>query len=294
MSGHGPLAGYRALDLTDHRGALAGRWLADLGVDVVTVEPPGGDPERDLTWLAGSFGKRSVTLDLESGEGRALARRLAEASDFVLESLLRGYSRDTACGWETLAANPALVLTSITAFGQTGPRAGWKATDLTLMALGGSAFVCGDRRRAPVRIGGAPGLGPRRGRGRRRDARRPSLARAHRPGAVGGRLGPGPDRPDADERDRLPAAARRAVPAPGRSERAVGGFRRRSLSRQGRPRGVRPLGGAVGGASIRAFVAWMVERGEAPAWLQDKAWENWDYAGLIGLGREAMQASSTR
>jgi crotonobetainyl-CoA:carnitine CoA-transferase CaiB-like acyl-CoA transferase len=154
VSPHGPLAGYRALDLTDHRGALAGRWLADLGVDVVKGEPPGGDRDRDLAWLAGNLGKRSVTLDLGSAGGRTTARRLAETADFVLESFPPGVLARHGLGWPTLAAaNPALVLTSITAFGQTGPRAHWKATDLTLMALGGSAFGCGDRRRPPLRIG---------------------------------------------------------------------------------------------------------------------------------------------
>ena len=97
MSGHGPLAGYRALDLTDHRGALAGRLLADLGVDAVKVEPPGGDPDRgappwagdragptrSLAWLPVSFGKRSLTLDLETEDGRAALRRPAAAADFV-------------------------------------------------------------------------------------------------------------------------------------------------------------------------------------------------------------------
>ena len=85
MSARGPLAGYRALDLTDHRGALAGRLLADLGVDVVKVEPPGGEPDRlappfagdppgptrSLAWLPSNFGKRSVALDLHRDEGRA-------------------------------------------------------------------------------------------------------------------------------------------------------------------------------------------------------------------------------
>jgi crotonobetainyl-CoA:carnitine CoA-transferase CaiB-like acyl-CoA transferase len=292
VSGHGPLAGYRALDLTDHRGALAGRWLADLGVDVVAAEPPGGHPEGDLTWLAGNLGKRSVTLDLESGEGRALARRLAAGADFVLESFSPGALARYDLGWETLAvANPALVLTSITAFGQTGPRADWKATDLTLMALGGSAFVCGDRQRAPVRIGVPQAWAhaaveavvatlvahhwrERTGRGQWVDV-----------------AAQGPIVRTLMSETGFPLLHDGLFPLRDGPNAPIGGFRRRALYpvKDGHVAFVLS-GGAVGGASIRAFVAWMAELGEAPAWLQDKEWESWDYAGLIGLGRKAMQA----
>jgi crotonobetainyl-CoA:carnitine CoA-transferase CaiB-like acyl-CoA transferase len=292
LSGHGPLAGYRALDLTDHRGALAGRWLADLGVDVVKAEPPGGDPDRDLTWLAGSFGKRSVTLDLESAEGQATARRLAAASDFVLESFSPGVIARHGLGWETLArANPALVLTSITAFGQTGPRAGWKATDLTLMALGGSAFLCGDRARAPVRVGV-----PQAWAHAAAEAVVATLVAHHWRERTGrGQwvdvAAQGPIVRSLMSETGFPLLHAGLFPLRDGPNAPIGGFRRRAIFpvKDGHVAFVLS-GGSVGGASMRSFVAWMVERGEAPAWLPGKNWDAWDYAGLIGLGREAMQA----
>src|SRR3954452_15581513 len=91
---------YRALDLTNELGELAGRILADLGVDVIKIEPPDGDPSRwrpplyrdqpdretSLPWWASNLNKRSVVLDLESPDGREAFRRLVRTADFVLES----------------------------------------------------------------------------------------------------------------------------------------------------------------------------------------------------------------
>src|SRR5579859_6625893 len=89
---------YRVLDLTNELGELAGRMLADLGADVIKVEPPDGDssrwrppffgdrpdPEASLPWWASNLNKRGITLDLRAGEGQALFRRLVETADFVL------------------------------------------------------------------------------------------------------------------------------------------------------------------------------------------------------------------
>src|SRR5262245_53690865 len=112
----GPLTGLRALDLTDHRGALAGRLLADLGVDVLKIEPPGGEPDRlapawagpvagptsSLSWLADSLGKRSATADLDREADRAAVRRLAATTDFVLESFPPGELAARGLDWDTL------------------------------------------------------------------------------------------------------------------------------------------------------------------------------------------------
>jgi crotonobetainyl-CoA:carnitine CoA-transferase CaiB-like acyl-CoA transferase len=158
---------YRVLDLTNELGELAGRLLADLGADVIKIEPPDGDPSRwrppfygdrpdlegSLPWWASNLNKRGITLDLETEEGQGLFRRLVATADFVLESFMPGYLDRLGLGYADLAAiNPRIILTSITPFGQTGPYAQYPATDLTLQALGGFLYVNGDADRPPVRI----------------------------------------------------------------------------------------------------------------------------------------------
>lgn len=147
-------------------GALCTRLLAGMGADVVRIEPPGGhptrrrgpfldgvpSPARSLYWMQLNAGKRGVTLSLDSADGRALVRRLVGTADFVVESLPVGDLKRRGLGYTALAAiNPRIILTSISAFGQEGPRAGDPATDLIGMAAGGLMFLCGDRDRPPVR-----------------------------------------------------------------------------------------------------------------------------------------------
>ena len=112
------LAPYRVLDLSGPLGYLAGKLLADLGADVVKVEPPGGDPERrwppcaegagrerhGLYWLALNAGKRGVTLDLEQEAGRARLGRLAARADFLVESFPPGTLEAKGLGYDDLAA----------------------------------------------------------------------------------------------------------------------------------------------------------------------------------------------
>jgi benzylsuccinate CoA-transferase BbsE subunit len=159
------LRGYRILDLTDQWGIVAGRMLADLGAEVIAVEPPGGNPVRrqppfggedgrvSLFWEAYAGGKKSVCLDLSHPKGRAAFLGLVAISDGVLESFPPGQMARWGLGWEELRrVNPTLVLTSITPFGQDGPYAHWKATDLVVQAMGGLTYVTGDADRAPLRI----------------------------------------------------------------------------------------------------------------------------------------------
>ncbi len=160
------LSGVRVLDLTDESGWLAGKALAELGADVVKLEPPGGDPgrgrgpflhgradpERCLRWLALNTSKRSLVLDLDSAAGRAAFRSLAERADVVLESFPPGWLEERGIGWETLrAANPRLVHCSITPFGRVGPWSRFRASDLVVVAMGGNAVMTGDPDRAPLR-----------------------------------------------------------------------------------------------------------------------------------------------
>ena len=161
------LAPYRVLDLTDERGLLAGKILADLGADVVQIEPPGGNParnigpfygddpqpEKSLFWWAYAANKRSITLDLEQKDGQALLKKMVGEAAFLVESFTPGYLDTLGLGYDLLAEiNPKLVMVSITPFGQDGPYSNYQATDIVGMALGGFMYLTGDDDRAPVRI----------------------------------------------------------------------------------------------------------------------------------------------
>jgi len=161
------LAPYRVLDLTDERGLLAGKILADLGADVVQIEPPGGNParnigpfygddpqpEKSLFWWAYAANKRSITLGLEQKDGQALLKKMVAEADFLVESFAPGYLDTLGLGYDVLAEiNPKLVMVSITPFGQDGPYSNYQATDIVGMALGGFMYLTGDDDRAPVRI----------------------------------------------------------------------------------------------------------------------------------------------
>lgn len=162
----GNLDGVRVLDLTGEPGFFAGRLLGDLGADVVKIEPPAGDPsrrrgpfwggiedaERSLLWLALNVSKRGITLDHTKPAGRDLLRTLAAKADVLIESERPGALARQGLGWEELhTANPKLILCSITPFGQTGPRAGWRGSDLVVTAMSGNLWGTGDPDRAPVR-----------------------------------------------------------------------------------------------------------------------------------------------
>ena len=164
--GAGMLDGIRVLELAREPGALAGKILAELGADVVKVEPPGGDlearrgpylhgepgPERSLPWLAHNTSKRGITLALGGGRGRELFGELVRRADVVLETEAPGALEALGIGWEQLGpTSPRLVWCSLTPFGRTGPRARWRAHDLVIVALGGNAKLTGDPDRPPVR-----------------------------------------------------------------------------------------------------------------------------------------------
>ncbi len=161
------LSPYRVLDLSDERGLLCGQLLADLGADVIKVEPPGGlaaraigpflhdtpGPERSLYWWSYNRNKRGITLDLERPAGRELLKRLAARADFLIESSAPGRMAALGLGYAALAKiNPALIYVSITPFGQDGPKALYADADLILMAASGPLVLTGDDDRPPVRL----------------------------------------------------------------------------------------------------------------------------------------------
>ncbi len=162
-----PLARYRVLDLSDERGLLCGQLLADLGADTIVVEPPGGssvrrlapfyedrsDPNGSLYWWAYNRNKRAITLDFTAPEGRALFLQMVAGADFLIESAAPGYMDGLGLGYDDLARiNPRLIYVSISPFGGSGPKAGWAASDLTVMAAGGPLGLTGDDDRPPLRV----------------------------------------------------------------------------------------------------------------------------------------------
>lgn len=157
---------YRVLDLTDEKGLFCGKILGDIGMDVIKIERPGGDPARwrgpfyhdtpdtdkSLFWFASNTSKRGITLNIESADGQQIFRRLVKGAHFVIESFAPGYMDGLGLGYSALKElNPNIILTSITPFGQSGPYREYKSCDIVAMALGGLMNVCGDADRAPIR-----------------------------------------------------------------------------------------------------------------------------------------------
>jgi crotonobetainyl-CoA:carnitine CoA-transferase CaiB-like acyl-CoA transferase len=160
------LSPYRALDLTDVKGFFCGKVLGDLGANVIKIEPPCGDPsrnigpfyhdipdpERSLLWFAYNTSKRGITLNLETADGQDIFKQMIKTADFVIESFKPGYLANLGLGYPELSKiNPRIIMTSISPFGQTGPYWDYKTSDLVATAVGGLLFICGDTDRAPLR-----------------------------------------------------------------------------------------------------------------------------------------------
>ena len=171
----GPLSGLRVLELADEKGQFCGKLMADLGADVIKIEPTGGESsrivgpflddiphrERSLSFWHYNTSKRGITLNLETEDGRDLFRRLAATADVVLETSAPGYMTSLYLGYEKLAeSNPRLIMCSLTPFGQTGPWRDFLSSDLLHMAAGGQMGCCGyDTGEVAGEIPIAPGGG---------------------------------------------------------------------------------------------------------------------------------------
>ncbi len=152
-------------------GEYATKLFADFGADVIKIERPGGgsltrswgpfpndepDPERSALFLHLNTNKRSVVLDLHATDGRDTLLKLVRSADAVVESFRPGHLEALGLGPDVLLrTNPRLVVTRISAFGQTGPYRDWEATGITLQAMGGPMHCTGAAARAPQR---KPGL----------------------------------------------------------------------------------------------------------------------------------------
>lgn len=151
------LHGVRVIDCGNHIDtAFCSLLLAARGADVIAVEPPGGSPLRTLD-TSGEIhrtlatGKRSVTLNAATPEGAGLLSELLGAADVLIDNDDPDFEPIVTAA---RASNPRLVVVSITAFGKSGPRAGWRGGDLVGWASGGLAHSTGEPDREPLQAGG--------------------------------------------------------------------------------------------------------------------------------------------
>jgi crotonobetainyl-CoA:carnitine CoA-transferase CaiB-like acyl-CoA transferase len=165
-TGTGPLGHLKILDLSDEKGHACGKFLADMGALVIKVEPPEGDKtrhrgpyfhnkedtENSLSWFNYNTNKKSITLDITKPEGKQVLEKLVGKTDILVESYPPRYLEQLSLGYEQLKnINPEVIMTSITAFGQSGPYADYIGNDLIAWAMSGFMYTCGEADRPPVR-----------------------------------------------------------------------------------------------------------------------------------------------
>jgi crotonobetainyl-CoA:carnitine CoA-transferase CaiB-like acyl-CoA transferase len=284
-------------------GALCGKILADLGADVVKVEPPGGSPlrrrgpfaggrrdaESSLAWWAYAAGGRSCVLDLDAPNGSRRLLGLARAADILLESFPPGHLDLLGLGWPALQLeNPRLILTSITPFGHEGPHHDFLGPELVLQAMGGMMHLIGDEDRPPVRIGGTQAqlqaggqaaVGTLVAYSERQLSGRGSWVEVSAQHSMIWTMlsetglpplhGFDPFRDGAHVRA---AGFRRRVIFP-----CLDGFVALAVG-----------GGVIGAAMMRALTRWMDEEGMAPPLMLERDWQAWDSAHLRSAGERGQ------
>jgi benzylsuccinate CoA-transferase BbsE subunit len=283
------LKGFRMLDLTDEKGAMCGKMFADMGAEVIKVEPPPGCSTRRIPpflndqpgldtstyFLAYQAGKRSITLNLESADGRRLLSDLAAKADFLVQSHPRGYLESLGLGYDALSAiNPRLIYTSITPFGDRGPARDYQAADINIWAAGGNMYLMGEPGKPPLQIS-LPQAGLHAGA----EASVGSLI-AHYPRQVSG------------QGQHVVVDMQACIVWTLMNAQAFPILHGGSMIRNGvysgglrlRRKGVfRCADGHislmfVGGSaapSTKAFVQWMDEKGFAPEWMKRQNWSMW-------------------
>jgi crotonobetainyl-CoA:carnitine CoA-transferase CaiB-like acyl-CoA transferase len=293
--GKGILGSYRVLDLTDAKGFLCGKILADLGADVIKIEKPGGDssrrlgpfyhdildPEKSLYWFAYNLNKRGITLNIESEKGRQIFTRLAKTADFIIEAFNPGYLDNLDLSYSKLSQiNPRIIMTSITSYGQTGPYKNYEASDIDVMAMGGLMYITGNPEEPPLRISLPQSF---------------LLASAH---AAAASMVAHYYRETSGEGQHVDVSAQEcvlweianAIPLWELNQNIL---RRVGSYMSGRWSGTKQrllwkckngyvlfyiLGGAFGVKTNRAIVKWMEEKNIAPEYLKDFNWEAFDMA----------------
>jgi len=165
-----PLEGLRVLEIGTFVSApYCGKLFAGYGAEVIKVEPPGGDlsrahgpfkdgvpnPETSSLFLYLNTGKKSVVLDLSSPQGRSEFLALVKTADVVIDNFKPGDMKMLGLDYAALsAANPRLVLISVTTFGQDGPYASYESNNLVAFAMGGQMFITGTQDGGPLKNGG--------------------------------------------------------------------------------------------------------------------------------------------
>jgi crotonobetainyl-CoA:carnitine CoA-transferase CaiB-like acyl-CoA transferase len=162
------LGDVRVLDMTGPQGAYCTKLLADLGADVIRIEPPGGDPtrklgpffhdephpEKSLYFFHFNTNKRSITLNLDMEEGRSIFKRLITTADVLVETFPPGHLESLGLGYNALKEiNPGLIFVSISPFGQTGPYRDFETADIVALALIGLAYTLGFPEDPPTTLG---------------------------------------------------------------------------------------------------------------------------------------------
>jgi crotonobetainyl-CoA:carnitine CoA-transferase CaiB-like acyl-CoA transferase len=296
------LSGCRALDLTDDKGFLCGKILADLGADVIKVEPPGGDPsrrlggfwgdipdpEKSLYWFAYNSNKRGITLNIETADGREILKELVKTADFVIESFPPGHMDRLGIGYASLSRiKRGIILASITPFGPDGPYRDYKDSDIVVMGMSGTMYQTGESDGPPVHI-----------------SMPQACLHAGADAAVGAMIayyyremtGEG-QHVDVSMQQSAAWFQANAVPTwelGGAILKRTGAFRK-GMSRDVGQRQVwlckdgyvffNVIGGKQGAKALRSLTEWMDSEGMATEYLLTKDWENFD---MFTVTREEM------
>ncbi len=283
----------RALDLTDEKGFLCGKILADLGTDVIKIERPGGDPsrriggfwgdiphpERSLYWFSYNSNKRGITLNIETADGQELFKKLVQTSDFIIESFAPGYLDGLGLGYNDLSRiNRGIIMVSITPYGQTGPYRDFKYTDIVVMGMCGTLYQTGEHDGPPVHIS-LPQSYLHAGA----DAAAGSMVAYHHREATG-------EGQQVDVSMQQSAAWFQANAVPtwelngtilGRSGAFRVGLNHETIQRQVWPCKdgyvfFNVMGGRTGAKSLSALVAWMDNEGGTIDFLRNMDWDSFD------------------
>ncbi len=297
------LKGFRMLELADEKGSFCGKIFADLGADVIKVEPVGGcstrrippfledrpGADRGLYFIAYQAGKRSITANLDSADGRALVAELAKQADFLVESFPVGYLDSIGLGYEDLSrANQRLIYTSITPFGDRGPGKNYKAADIVTWAAGGMMYLMGEPGKPPLQTS-LPQAGMHAGS----EAAVSSLI-AHYPRQSTG-LG-----------QKVVVDMQACIVWTLMNEQSMPIFHGDYLRRSGVFVGsgdtrrkmvfecadghisIIIMGGPVGAPSTMALINWMDEKGFATQWMKEKDWVSWLPGILMAMSQKDL------
>jgi crotonobetainyl-CoA:carnitine CoA-transferase CaiB-like acyl-CoA transferase len=302
------LSDCQALDLTDEKGFLCGKILADLGVKVIKIEKPGGDParnigpfwsdipdtEKSLYWFAYNSNKKGITLNIETADGREILKKLVNNSDFVIESFPPGYLEKLGIDYSYFSqVNKKIIWASITPFGPRGPYSGYKDSDIVVMGMSGTLYQTGETDGPPVHI-----------------SQPQACLHAGADAAVGSMIayyhrektGEG-QHVDVSMQQSAGWFQANAIPTWELSQgilKRAGAFRAGpGMSKDVGQRQVWPccdgyvffnvIGGQQGARTLRSLTAWMDSEGMATEYLRTKDWINFD---MFTVTREEMDAIS--